>query len=152
MIHFQRAFRKVHIVLALILMLALAQSALAAANVLKASRHDVSKPFSQLATQNGPPSKGNDKEREDAFSTGNDIQNPNSDPVATSFAGALKGVTLNASFEGQSALDNRRILGFAYVPPDTNGAAGDKQYVQMVNVTIAVYSKSGSLQLGPAPI
>ncbi len=137
---------------ALILILAFAPSALAAPNVLKASRHDVSKPLSQLASQNGQASNGADKEREDAFATGNDIQNPNGDPVATSFAGALKGVTLNPSFDGQSAADNRRVLGFAYVPPDTNGAAGATQYVQMVNVTIAVYSKSGTLQLGPAPI
>jgi len=138
--------------LALLAVMVLAQSALAAPKVLKATRHDVSKPLSLLASQNGPASNSADKEREDAFATGNDIQNPNADPVATSFAGALKGVTLNASFDGQSAADNRRVLGFAFVPPDTNGAAGDKQYVQMVNVTIAVYSKGGTLQLGPAPI
>ena len=57
------------------------------------------------------------------------------------------------SFDGQTADDNRKVLGFAFVPPDTNGAVGAKQYVQMVNVTIAVYDKSdGSLQMGPAPI
>jgi hypothetical protein len=136
----------------LILTLILAPSAFAVPKVLKASRHDVSRPLSQLAIQNGPRQAGSDKEREDAFSTGNDIQNPNGDPVATTFAGSLKGVTLNGSFDGQSAADNRRVLGFAFVPPDTNGAAGANQYVQMVNVTIAVYSKTGSLQLGPAPI
>jgi hypothetical protein len=39
------------------------------------------------------------------------------------------------------------------VPPDTNGAVGATQYVQMVNVTIAVYAKrNGAIQLGPAPI
>src|SRR4029079_11624623 len=39
------------------------------------------------------------------------------------------------------------------VPPDTNGAVGASQYVQMVNVTLAVYSKrDGTLELGPVPI
>ena len=128
------------------------QAALAAPKVIRASHSDVSKPLSQLANQNGPQTAGSDKEREDAFPTGNDVVNPNADPAATGLAGALKGITMGASFDGQSAADNRRILGFAFVPPDTNGAAGFNQYVQMVNVTIAVYNKSGTLQLGPAPI
>src|SRR5262249_28518983 len=68
-------------------------------------------------------------------------------------AGPLQGVTTTTLFDGQSAADNRRVLGFAFVPPDTNGAVGASQFVQMVNVTIAVYSKrDGSLLLGPAPI
>jgi len=45
------------------------------------------------------------------------------------------------------------VFGFAFVPPDTNGAVGATQFAQMVNVTIAVYDKSsGALQLGPAAI
>src|SRR3954466_4308542 len=112
MIQARHASPKTFPLSALILILAFAPSAFAAPNVLKASRHDVSKPLSQLASQNGPASNGTDREREDAFSTGNDILNPNSDPVATSFTGALKGVTVNPSFDGQSAADNRRVLGF----------------------------------------
>ena len=75
------------------------------------------------------------------------------DAVAAPLAGSLNGVSTVIGFDGQSAADNRRVFGFAFVPPDTNGAVGASQYVQMVNVTIAVYSKrDGSLQLGPAPI
>jgi hypothetical protein len=81
------------------------------------------------------------------------ITNPNSDPVAVPFAGPLTGVTSLLDFDGQSAQDNRNLFGFAFVPPDTNGAVGSTQFVQMVNVTIAVYDKSsGALQLGPAAI
>src|SRR5260370_41540220 len=81
------------------------------------------------------------------------ITNPNSDPVAAPFAGPLTGVTSLLDFDGQSAQDNRNLFGFAFVPPDTNGAVGSTQFVQMVNVTIAVYDKSsGALQLGPAAI
>jgi hypothetical protein len=40
-----------------------------------------------------------------------------------------------------------------YAPPDTNGAVGTTQYVQTVNVDLAVFSKStGALQYGPVPI
>src|SRR6266700_6992383 len=34
-------------------------------------------------------------------------------------------------------------------PPDTQGAAGPTQYVQLVNLSLAVYSKTGSRLLGP---
>ena len=62
-------------------------------------------------------------------------------------------MTTVIGFDGQSAADNRRVFGFAFVPPDTNGAVGASQDVQMVNVTIAVYRKpDGTLQLGPMPI
>jgi hypothetical protein len=126
-----------------------AQTSIAAPRVMKAARHDVSAPLSDLANRNEKVTKQDDKEREDAFAAGKDIINSKDDPVARQFAGALQGVTVNNSFEGQSSQDNRRILGFSYVPPDTNGAAGSNQYVQMVNVTMAVYNKSGSVQLGP---
>ena len=123
-----------------------------AARTGKDARHDVSQPLSKMAL-NFRAQPGPDLDREDAFSAGNDILNTKGDPVAKPFSRALSGVTSNGSFDGQSALDNRRALGFAFVPPDTNGAVGDKQYVQMVNVTIAVYDKStGVAQLGPAPI
>src|SRR4051812_35546505 len=136
-----------------LLLLAVAQPIFAAPNVLKASRHDTSQPLSVLASRNQAGKTAVDKERNDAFSAGADILNNSKDPDAAPLAGALKGVTLLSSFDGQSAMDNRRVLGFAYVPPDTNGAVGSNQYVQMVNVTIAVYNKSnGILQLGPAPI
>ena len=144
---------QVRTLLALALIAMCAQSAIAAPNVLKASRRDVSQPLSQLVARNQPGKAAPDQERVDAFSSGKDILNNSKDPDATALAGPLSGVTLQSSFDGQSAMDNRRVLGFAYVPPDTNGAAGMTQYVQMVNVTIAVYNKSnGVLQLGPAPI
>ncbi len=88
-----------------------------------------------------------------ARGTGPAIASSQSDPVAAQPAAALTGVSSVISFAGQSAQDNRNVLGFAFVPPDTNGAVGASQFVQMVNVTIAVYDKAtGALQLGPAAI
>jgi hypothetical protein len=121
--------------------------------VTKASRRDVSAPLSELAAGGPSPAKRPDREAETPRATGPAITSGKADTVASELSGPLTGVTTVMSFDGQSADDNRRVLGFAFVPPDTNGAVGTKQYVQMVNVTIAVYDKSdGSLQLGPAPI
>lgn len=121
--------------------------------VIKASRRDVSAPLSELAGGGPSPARQPDREAEKPRATGPAINSGKVDPVASELSGPLTGVTTLMSFDGQSADDNRRVLGFAFVPPDTNGAVGTKQYVQMVNVTIAVYDKSnGSLQLGPAPI
>src|SRR6266404_6928645 len=122
-------------------------------DVIKTSHHDVSPPFSQMAIGASSNGGGSDSQTPPARSTGAVITNPNSDPVAAPFAGSLTGVTSFLNFDGQSAQDNRNLFGFAFVPPDTNGAVGATQFVQMVNVTVAVYDKStGALQLAPAAI
>src|SRR5712692_5145647 len=122
-------------------------------DVIKASRMDVSPPLSQMAIGSSSNGGGRDSQTPTPRATGAMITNPNSDPVATPLAGPLTGVTALLNFDGQSARDNRSLFGFASVPPDTNGAVGAMQFVQMVNVTIAVYDKSsGALQLGPAAI
>src|SRR5229473_783520 len=122
-------------------------------DVIKASRRDVSPPLSQMAIGSSSNGGGRDSQTPTPRATGAMITNPNSDPVAAPLAGPLTGVTLLSNFDGQSAQDNRNLFGFAFVPPDTNGAVGAKQFVQIVNVTIAVYDKStGALQFGPAAI
>jgi hypothetical protein len=122
-------------------------------DVIKASRNDASPPLSQMVVGAPSNSGGSNSQTPTARATGAMITSPNSDPVAAPFAGPLMGVTTFLNFDGQSAQDNRDLFGFAVVPPDTNGAVGATQFVQMVNVTIAVYDKSsGALQLGPAAI
>jgi hypothetical protein len=122
-------------------------------DVIKASKHDTSPALSEMAVQFGNGSGASDRQNLTARSTGAAISSSNADPVAQQVAGPLLGVTGIANFDGQSAQDNRNLLGFAYVPPDTNGAVGEKQFVQMVNVTFAVYDKrTAALLLGPALI
>jgi hypothetical protein len=122
-------------------------------DVLAASRHDTSAALSRLAARVGAPASAPDKEGPQSRPTGPGLASGRADPVASELAGPLRGVTSVIGFDGQSADDNRRVLGFAFVPPDTNGAVGASQYVQTVNVTLAVYGKrDGSLQLGPVPI
>jgi len=121
--------------------------------VLKASRHDTSAPLAQMAAGDRASTAAPDKEAPAPRSTGPALNSGRADGVASELAGPLQGVSTVIRFDGQSAADNRRVFGFAFVPPDTNGAVGASQYVQMVNVTIAVYGKrDGALQLGPAPI
>src|SRR3954447_12667316 len=122
-------------------------------NVLENAKHDTSAPLAQLVVGSANPKSAPDKEAQEPKVTGPALNSGKKDAVAAELAGPLSGVSTVINFEGQSANDNRRVFGFAFVPPDTNGAVGATQYVQMVNVTIAVYSKKdGSLQLGPAPI
>ena len=122
-------------------------------DVNKASHHDVSLPLSRMVIGAVSNAGGSNGQTPIARATGALITNPNSDPVAAPFAGPLTGVTSGLNFDGQSAQDNRDVFGFAFAPPDTNGAVGATQFAQIVNVTIAVYDKSsGALQLGPAAI
>ncbi len=122
-------------------------------DVLEAARHDTSPPLAQMAAGARAPIVAPDREAPQTRSTGPSLYSGRADAVASELAGPLQGVSTVIGFDGQSAADNRRVLGFAFVPPDTNGAVGASQFVQMVNVTIAVYGKrDGALQLGPAPI
>src|SRR5437899_3878335 len=56
----------------------------------------------------------------------------------------------SSSFEGIG----QGFAGFTvqYTPPDTNGAVGPNNFVQTVNVSFAVFTKTGSLLYGPAKI
>ncbi len=54
-----------------------------------------------------------------------------------------------ANFEGLSNQDNFNIFGFRVNPPDPVGAVGPNHYVEMINLVFGVYSKTGTLLLGP---
>jgi len=57
-----------------------------------------------------------------------------------------------ANFEGLSNQDNFTTVGGRVNPPDPSGAAGPNNYVEMVNLTFAVYDKAGTRLLGPTSI
>ncbi len=44
------------------------------------------------------------------------------------------------------------MVAAGYAPPDTNGAVGPSQYVQIVNASFEVLSKSGTILFGPVAI
>lgn len=63
------------------------------------------------------------------------------DPVWQNSMGVTENSTeLIQSFDGQTS---------PYYPPDCNGTAGPNHYVQTINTTFAVYSKTGTLLAGP---
>src|SRR5712671_1150486 len=71
----------------------------------------------------------------------------NGDPALQASVGPLIAVTPGLNFAGVGNGD----YGFApnAAPPDTNGAVGATQYVQWVNESFAVFSKTGALLQGP---
>ena len=62
------------------------------------------------------------------------------------------GIDLKQSFEGTSDADNVALLGFAVVPPDTNGDVGKKYFAQMNNLIFEIFDKkTGASVMGPLP-
>jgi hypothetical protein len=111
--------------------------------------HDVSPPLRELARYRVAP------DAEDP------ADEPERGPIATGDGGqpgdgALQSALLPAAipstqqnFEGLSNQDNFNIFGFRVNPPDPNGEVGPNNYVEMVNLTFAIYDKSGNRLLGP---
>jgi hypothetical protein len=62
-------------------------------------------------------------------------------------APAIPGTLTN--FEGLRNEDNFNLFGFRVNPPDPVGDVGPNHYVEMINVVFGVYSKTGTLLLGP---
>ena len=69
---------------------------------------------------------------------------------ATQGAGSIPATSAN--FEGISNQDNFNTFGGRVNPPDPNGAVGPNDYVEMVNLLFAVYSKTGVQRLAPTAI
>ncbi|MBA2742535.1 MAG: hypothetical protein H0U46_11055, partial [Actinobacteria bacterium] len=55
----------------------------------------------------------------------------------------------SVNFEGLSNQDNFNVFGFRVNPPDPVGDVGRNHYVEMINLVFGVYSKTGTLLLGP---
>src|SRR5207302_1984710 len=61
---------------------------------------------------------------------------------------------VSSSFEGvgQGFVGPAGTFSVQVAPPDTNGAVGPSHFVQIVNISFAVFSKSGTVLYGPAKI
>src|SRR5579862_5121805 len=102
-------------------------------NVVAAARHDVSPSLRDMASVKFN-TQGSSQEMPEPQPTRAPFSSGTSDPVAQQLSGSLPGVTTGLSFDAQAAQDTFNVFGFAFVPPDTNGAPGLDQYVQIVNV------------------
>ncbi|GGK94259.1 hypothetical protein Sme01_56970 [Sphaerisporangium melleum] len=127
--------------------------------VREAVRHDLSAKLSDMAprrTKGLTAKTGENPSRQlprQAPSTGKPDKSDQSDKAAKTPVGAEVLQTnaaatqvpeFTASFEGVGNVDG-------VLPPDTNGDVGPHHYVQSVNVSYAIYDKSGTLLLGPLP-
>ena len=74
------------------------------------------------------------------------------DPVVQVSKGAAAAPTLGAGFEGvgQGFKGPGGTFSVNAAPPDTNGAVGPNNFVQIVNESFAVFDKSGTPLYGPA--
>jgi hypothetical protein len=57
-----------------------------------------------------------------------------------------------ANFEGLSNQDNFAIFGGRVNPPDPDGDVGPNHYVELINLVLGIYSKTGTRLLGPVDI
>ncbi|MBK7212911.1 MAG: T9SS type A sorting domain-containing protein [Bacteroidales bacterium] len=120
--------------------------------VIKAQYHDLSQPLLEMPVILPPSGENEVKEipnqpRNQMFqmqrSFGESSQSI--DPVVQHQQGGESPVKAILNFPG---IENT----FGYIPPDPTGDVGLNHYLQAVNVTFAVYSKSGYLLYGPASL
>ncbi len=64
-------------------------------------------------------------------------------PGAQRFFGADASAPVLLDFEGGSDAENSSIIGFAIVPPDTEGDVGPDHYVQWINLVAHIFNKAG---------
>jgi hypothetical protein len=125
-------------------------------NVRRSLKHDTSPPLREL--QPAPPT-GQPTYREiprfrrppRVNSQDHEVEGTSGDPATQDWHGSLNLTTPSQSFEGVSNADNAAVAGVQLLPPDTNGDVGPNHYVQWVNISLAVFSKTGAVLAGPVP-
>jgi hypothetical protein len=114
--------------------------------VTTSSRNDTSPPLSQMAGGLNTP-QGNAKSQAVLSRA---LPRDAHENAATFGDAALQSIPLGmapmpatiANFDGVSNIDG-------VLPPDTNGDVGPNHYMQWVNLSLAIWNKSGTLLLGP---
>ncbi len=110
-------------------------------------KHDVSPPLRDVKSVPPRAAKGEKKEEVINFVRPGweEIEYRGADPVLQDWAGSAALVETIQNFEGVANDDND----VAAIPPDPNGDAGPNHYVQMVNLSFAIWDKAGNLLYGP---
>jgi hypothetical protein len=100
--------------------------------------HDTSPPLKTL-----PPKPAHGRKEENEHPIPVPAGSAQADPVVQTNAPAASAPTVGVNFDGVGVQNS--------APPDTNGAAGPTRYVQIVNQSFQVFSKTGSSVYGPVP-
>ena len=130
----------------------------------EAAAFDVSKPLRDLVKNQKPskkvlpPATGKDTDSElsaeagawSAFLSTSASLSMGMAPQAASVQQVANAISsTGANFEGLSNQDNFNTFGFRVNPPDPVGDVGPNHYVEMINLVYGIYSKTGTLLLGP---
>jgi IPT/TIG domain len=139
---------------ALVVTLAMPGTALADAprdqigpTVIHSTKNDVSAPLASLTDKDQGKVKDKKEKRQRGVPQ---IATGAADTAVQSSVQGAAAPAASSSFDGIG----QGLPGFTvqYAPPDTNGAVGPNHFVQTVNVSFAVFSKTGSLLYGPVAI
>ena len=122
-------------------------SAQAGASVIHSAKNDVSARLSSLTDKDQGKVKDKKERKQRGFPQ---IATGAADTAVQSSAPGAAAPAASSSFEGIG----QGLPGFTvqYAPPDTNGAVGPNHFVQTVNVSFAVFSKTGGLLYGAVAI
>ena len=114
--------------------------------VVKESKHDVSLPLREMA-QNAPQAGSGVFEKEEHRApAGYFVPVPGIDPVVQDHYLPAAGRSGLLSFDGLTGRQGQAI------PPDTNGAVGGTQFVEIVNFVLQVYDKTTGQPELPKPV
>jgi hypothetical protein len=111
--------------------------------------HDVSPPLRDLAANRIAPDADDPADEADLGPTAAADGPFSADGALQSAQPAATIPSTQQNFEGLSNLDNITAGLFEVNPPDPNGEVGPNNYVEMTNLSFAVYDKSGNKLLGP---
>ncbi len=115
--------------------------------------HDTSPRLSSLTNASVPTSRTESAQEERADEAGSAPDNGFAgDPAVQSTAPPATIGSTRANFEGLSNQDNFNYYDFRVNPPDPVGDVSRRQYVEMTNLMVDVYDKSGNAQIPPTPI
>jgi subtilisin-like proprotein convertase family protein len=122
--------------------------------IVKADVQDVSPSLAELAklpllVGDGDRAREANPARRMTHSGMRGLSAPQRDPVVQSAVGTALIPTTQANFEGMGT----GLAGFQVqsAPPDTVGDIGPNHYVQVVNSSLTVFSRTGGTLLGPVP-
>jgi hypothetical protein len=105
-----------------------------------ASRHDTSAPLRNISSF--APQAGALRQIPRQVLPKGEVGTPDKDPVVQSGGPGAEIPSASLTFEGIGNVNG-------VLPPDTEGDVGPDHYVQMVNLSFAVWDRSGNLLLGP---
>ena len=120
--------------------------------VIAPSKHDVSPPLASIA----PKSESTDpaKPKKEKPLRGFPLVTAGAVDTAVQSSVSTAAPATTSAFDGigQGFSGPAGTFTVQYAPPDTNGAVGPNHFVQTVNVSFAVFSKTGGVLYGPAAI